>query len=849
MFRLALKGALARKLRLALTAVSIVLGVAFVAGTFVLTDTLNATFDRIFGNAEAGVSVVVQGNQAFGGGDGAGQERALVSDKVLQTVRRVPGVASAIGVADGYAQIVYNGKAVENGSAPTLGSAWVGNVPANPLRMVSGRPPTAPGEVAIDEHSAKKFHIPVGAQAHALVQGQDVPVTVVGTVRFGKDSTLAGASLTAFAPEQAQSLLLGQSGAWSTVQATAQPGVSQQVLAQRIGQALSGNLTVTVMTQHDYVAQQSKRFKSQLKFFNILLLVFAFIAVFVAVFIIFNTFNVLVAQRTRELALLRAVGASRRQVLLAVVGEAGIVGLFSGAAGLLGGIGVAALLRALITAFSGGGLVTVGLQIQPRTVIVSFVVAFVVTVIAAIVPAVRASRIPPVAAMRDDFVLPTASLRRRTRLGVVTLVIGAALLVAGVNKGSALQIGIGALLMFRGVVALSPVLSRPIVGGLGQVLPRFWGTTGRLARENALRNPRRTAATASALMIGIALTTTMSIMASSITSSASAQIDKSVGADFIITANHFGPIAGGFAADITKQPGVAAVTEFRGGTMKLACRGGGYCSSKQVTGVTPGTVGETLRLTVLAGNLDLGPGQVAVQKPTTGPIPRVGDHLLVQFANTGAKTLVIGGVYDTNPIAGEYLIGLSTYNANFRNRLDFVIAAKAASGANLGAVRKELTAVLKASPGLVLRDQSEFKANQKRQINMVLSFVLALLVLSLIIAWLGIVNTLALSVYERTREIGLLRAVGMATTQVRRMVRLEAVVIAVFGALLGVVLGLGYGAALVQALHSQGINVTSIPGGQLVGYLVIGVIAGITAAWWPARRASKLNVLGAIASE
>jgi putative ABC transport system permease protein len=847
MFRLAIKGALARKLRLALTAVSIVLGVAFVSGTYVLTDTLNATFNRIFGNAEHGVSVVVRGTQSFGsqGEDGAVDERNLVPDSVLQTVRHTPGVASAIGVADGYAQLVYQGKAVGNGGAPTLGSAWVGAVPANPLRIVSGRPPAVTGEVVIDQHSAQKFHIPVGAGAQAIVQGQSVPVHVVGTVRFGKDSTLAGATLTAFSPRQAQVLLLGQAGVWTTVQATAAPGVTQPVLAARVSQSLNGVPNVQVMTQRAYVADQSKRFKDQLKFFNILLLVFAFIAVFVAVFIIFNTFTVLVAQRTRELALLRAVGAGRRQVMAAVIGEAAIVGVVSGVLGLFGGVGVAAALRALIEALSGGGLVTVGLQVLPRTVIVSLVVGTVVTIVAAIVPAVRAARIPPVAALRDDYTLPTASLRRRTRLGLLTLVIGAVLLGAGVNGGSALQIGIGALAMFRGVVALSPVLSRPIVGGVGRILPRVWGVPGRLARENALRSPRRTAATASALMIGIALTTTMSIMAASITTSANAQIDKSVGADFIITAKHFGPVPDSVAGKIAHLPGIAGVTSFRNGDMKVGA------SKEQITGVTPDTVAQTLRLRLTSGSTSSlhGPAVLVDHQTAKSKHLKVGDTVHVTFALTGAKTLIVGGVYDDNPIAGKYLIGTSTYDANFRNRLDIVIAVKAASTNALNNVRAELAQVLKTTPTLELRDQSEFKQNQKRQINQVLSFVLALLVLSLVIAWLGIVNTLALSVFERTREIGLLRAVGMAAGQVRRMVRLEAVVIALFGALLGVVLGIGYGTALVQALRSQGIDSTAIPVNQLLLYLVIGVLAGITAAWWPARRAGRLNVLGAIATE
>jgi putative ABC transport system permease protein len=848
MFRLALQGVRARKLRLALTAISIVLGVAFVSGTFVLTDTLNATFDRIFGNAEAGVSVVVRGTEAFSpgqqGGGGAIDERSLVPDSVLTEVRAVNGVSSAIGVANGYAQLVYAGKAVGSGGAPTLGSAWVGDVPSNPLHVVRGRAPAVEGEVVIDQHSADKFHIPVGAHADAIAAGTTVPVTVVGVVRFGTDSTLAGAALTAFTPAQAQRLLLGRPGVWTTVQATAAPGVSQSVLAARIATALH-DPTVQVLTAKAYVADQSKRFKDQLKFFNILLLVFAFIAVFVAVFIIFNTFTVLVAQRTRELALLRALGAARGQVLRLVVGEAAFVGVIAGVVGLLGGVLVAAGLRALIGALSGGGLTTVSLQIQPRTVIVSIIVGFVVTVVAAIVPAIRAARIPPVAAMSDDYMIPAASLRRRTRFGAIALAIGVALLVAGVRAGSAVQIGIGAAAAFRGVVSLSPLLARPIVGGLGRILPRLWGTPGQLARENALRSPRRTAATASALMIGIALTTTMSIMAASIVTSANAAIDNSVGADFIITAKNFGPVPDAVASDVAKVPGVGAVTSFRVGAMKV----GG--STVQVQGVTPGTVTDTLKLNVIAGSTaSLSTGDVLVTEQTAKDKHlHVGSPLEVTFALTGKQQLTVGGIYAKNPIAQQYLIGLSTYNRNFRNRLDIVVALKATSPDRLGAVRKALAAVLKSRPTLELRDQSEFKQNQKRQINMVLSFVLALLVLSLIIAWLGIVNTLALSVFERTREIGLLRAVGMRKGQVWTMIGLESVVIAVFGALLGVALGLGYGASLVQALHSQGIDQTSVPVGQLLAYLVVGALAGLTAGLWPSHRAANLDVLNAIATE
>ena len=850
MFRLALKGALARRLRLALTATSIIIGVAFVAGTFVLTDTLNATFDSIFSSAEKGVAVVVRGQEAFkvsGFDSGPTDERALVPAAVLQHVRTVPGVRDAVGVASGYAQVVYQGKAVVNsGGAPNLGMAWVGHQPENPLRIVKGREPAAAGEIVIDQQSADKFNIPVGAHVEVIVSGKTVPATVVGFVKFG-NSTLGSATITAFVPSQAQQLLIGTQGSWSTVQASAEPGVSQPVLRARVESALaSANLAdgVVVQTEQDYAADQADQVKSQLKFFNVLLLVFAFISVFVAVFIIFNTFTVLVAQRTRELALLRALGASRRQVLSSVVLEAALVGLGSGIVGIGLGVLVGAGLRSLLGVF-GGSFDTVSLQLRPRTVIVSLLVGGLATVLASVVPAFRATRIPPVAAMRDDFTLPTPTLRRRTRLGVGLLVIGAALLVTGVNNGKALLIGLGALAMFRGVVSLSPVLSQPIVGGLGRALPRFWGTPGRLARENALRNPRRTAATASALMIGIALTTTMSVLAASITTSANAQIDKSVGADFIITANHFAPVSETVATKAAQVPGVGAVTSFRAGAMKV----GG--STTQVQGVTPNTVADTLRLTVQSGSVDnISKGSVLVSEQVAKDKHlHVGSNIPVEFALTGKQSLTVEGVYAKNPIAGDYLIGLDTYNANFRNRLDQVVGVKAASGANLGQVHADLTKALSNNPSLKIQDQSEFKRSQKQQINQILAFVLALLVLSLLIAWLGIVNTLALSVFERTREIGLLRAVGMATRQVRRMVRLEAVVIALFGALLGVALGIGYGAALVQALHSQGIASTSFPVGQLIGYLFIGMIAGVTAALWPARRAAKLNVLQAIASE
>src|SRR3954453_12739686 len=441
MFRLALKGALARRLRLALTAASIVIGVGFVAGTLVLTDTLNTTFDQIFGNATKGVSVGVRGQQAFQGSSDSGptDERALVPDAALDTVRSVDGVTQAVGDAGGYAQVVYNGKAVVNGGAPNLGTAWVGEGPLSSLHLVKGSAPAAADDVVIDKQSAEKFSIPVGASVGVVVSGKTLPGHVTGIVRFGTGSSLAGATLVAFTPHTAQQLLLGSKDSWSTLQIAGTPGISQTVLSQRVAAALDGQ-SLQVLTEKEYIADQSKAVKDQFKFFNILLLVFAFISVFVAVFIIFNTFTVLVAQRTRELALLRALGGSRWQILRVVIFEAAFVGIVAGVAGVALGVLVAAGLKALISSHADG-LDTVGLQIQLRTIVVGMLVAIVVTVAASVVPAVRASRVPPVAAMRDDFVLPTASLRRRNIIGAILLVVGGALLTLGVTGGKALEIG------------------------------------------------------------------------------------------------------------------------------------------------------------------------------------------------------------------------------------------------------------------------------------------------------------------------------------------------------------------------------------------------------------------------
>jgi putative ABC transport system permease protein len=844
--RITFKSLLARKLRLLLTASSVVIGVAFVSGTLMLGDTLNKTFDNLFATAYSGTDVGVRGKAAFdvnaaNGGDST-QARPPVPASVLDQVRQVPGVKTAEGDTSGFAQIVLSdGKVVATSGAPTLGGAWLGNTPLNPYRLKEGRAPTQSGEVVIDATTADKNKIKVGDGITVLTQKGKIQASVTGIVTFGASGSLAGATITLFDPATAQGAL-GTPGTFSEVLVLGDGSVSDTELRNSIAKTLPGNLQA--LTGKQLADADSGDIKSALGFFSTFLLVFAFIAVFVGSFIIFNTFSMLVAQRSRELALLRALGASRRQVNRAVIFEAAAVGVIGSTIGLGVGVLLSIGLQKVVGVFIGD-LPSSGIVFRGNTVVWAYLTGVLVTLAAAAGPAHRATRIPPIAAMRDDIALPESSLRRRALAGATMLIVGIAALTAGLTAGAGIKwVGLGALGIFLGVAMLSPFVSRPAVGGIGAVLPRFWGSTGRLARENARRNPRRTAATASALMIGLALVAAGGVLGSSIVKSSNAIIDRSVGADFIVSTKTFAPIPATVADDVRKVDGVDAVTEFRAGQAEIASK------VVAVQGVTPDTVDRTLRLEIVSGDLSaLGRGELAVsQKAAKAHHWRIGENVPVVFGNTGKRELSIGVIYKQNQIAGDYLINLDTFNANFSQQLDQVIAMTIKPGADPAAVRKGITAAIGAS-NLDIRDQSEFKAAQRKQINMLLGLIYVLLALAIFIAALGIVNTLALSVVERTREIGLLRALGMGRRQTRRMIRLEAVVIAIFGTLLGIALGVALGAALVGALHSQGIDQLAIPGLQLVIYFVVGTLIGVLAALWPARRAAKLNVLQAIATE
>jgi putative ABC transport system permease protein len=848
MWRATIKGLLAHKVRLGLTALAIVLGVAFVAGTFILTDTMGRAFDDLFATVNKGVAVEVTGIPKFEsngpGGDQSGSAER-VPDGLLDTVRKVDGVESAEGGLTGYAQLVdKQGNAISTGGAPTLGVNWVDNPVLNALALREGRPPRASGEIAIDASTARKHDLHVGDRVTVLLQGPSMRATIVGIAGFGTADNLGGATLVAFDTRTAQQVL-NAPGQFDAIEATAEPGVTPTELKTRIQRVLPDGYQAK--TGQEAAQKASDDIKQALSFFNTALLVFAGIALFVGAFIIFNTFQILVTQRTRELALLRALGAVPAQVRRLVVAEALIVGLFTSIVGLAAGFLIAFGLQALLKAF-GIELPSTALQLLPRTIVAAFLVGVGTTLISSITPAIHASRVPPIAALRESQPVEYRPSGRRSVMGLAVTAVGAAALLLGLFGGgsnAAAKVGLGAAAVFFGVAVLSPLIVRPVARFLGAPLPRLRGTPGKLGRENAMRNPKRTASTAAALMIGLGLVAFVSVFAQSIKASSSKILEETLKADYIVSSSQFTGFSQDVADRLRKEPAFSAVSEFRQGAFGLA----GH--AQPIQGVDPATLPQVLHVEMKEGSVGaLRDGDVLVFEDTADSHGwKVGDTVPAVFARTGKQDLRIVGIYTDNRILGNYIVTLSTFDQNFVEHLDIVVLAKTAPGTTAAAAKAAAERVATAFPNVQLDDQAEFRQRQADQINQLLGLITALLGLAIIIALVGIVNTLALSIYERTREIGLLRAVGMVRRQVKTMIRWESVIIAVFGALLGTAVGVFFGWAMVSALKDQGITVLSIPGGQLVIYVILAGLAGVAAAAFPARRAAKLDVLSAIAYE
>jgi putative ABC transport system permease protein len=854
MFRVIMRGLLARKFRLFATALAVTLGVAFMTGTMVLADTIGHTFNDLSSGVYKGTDAEVRAKAAFSGlSMGGGEQRPLISASLVQTLRRVPGVATDEGSAMGYARLTgSNGKALGNpaAGAPTLGGNWNWVSQLNPWTLVAGHPPQAADQVVIDKQSATTGHLRVGDTTTVMALGPPQRFRIVGIIKFGTADSPAGASVALFTMPVAQRLVAAP-GKLSSVLFVAKPGVSQQQLAASLRTALPHGLEA--VTGATVTKELQTSFQQGMSFFNTFMMIFAVIALLVGAFMIFNTFSITIAQRTRENGLLRALGASKRQVRVSVIVEAVAVGVIASAIGLAAGIAIAVGLEALLKALGFFSMPITGIVFSARTIIAAVLTGVLVTVIAALSPARKAAKVPPIAAMQE---VPAGSTgygsKQRIMVGAAILLLGIAALFTGLFTGIGsriLMVGAGALLVFFGVSVLGRTVSLPLSRIVGAPLPRLRGVPGKLARENAMRNPKRTAAAASALMIGVGLVGFITILASSTTASINSTIDRSFAGDIVINsgAGLTGGIDPTLAQRLNKLPQVAAATGVRAGLAKI------YGKVEQIGAVDPGAGSRIFHVSPVAGSIaDLGHNGIAVYKSVaTAHHLKLGSPVTLLFRDTGRQVLRVALIYgdSTGAPAPSYFLGISAFDANVALHYDSEVVAQKAPGVSSAAALAAVRRVAAGYSGTSVMDQAAFKAEVAKPYQQLLTLVYVLLALAILIALLGIGNTLALSIFERTRELGLMRAVGMTRRQLRATIRWESVIIALQGTVLGLLVGVFFGWALVLAMRNQGVTVFSLPVVSLVIMVVLAAVAGLVAAILPSRRAAKLNILRAIVSE
>jgi putative ABC transport system permease protein len=841
MRKITLRGLLARKLRMALTALAIVLGVTFVTGTLVLTDTLNRTFDTLISTAYQHINFQIRGTAAFDNdtaGAANGTDRKPIPASLAEAVRRLPGVADVNGSVSGYAQFVSGGNAI-GGAGSALGFSFDPNRQLSSVRLVQGRAPRAADDVVMDKGTATKYHFRIGDRVRVLSDGSPQTFIISGIVTFGAADNLAGATLAGFDLPAAQALF-NTRGEYDTINVLAKPGADNIRLQRAIAKILPPG--VQVVSGQTVAGELSSAVSNALSFLSTALLVFALISVFVGAFTIFNTFSITVGQRSRELALLRVIGASRRQVFRSVLGEAVLVGLAASLIGLGLGVLAAVALEALLGAF-GITLPSAPLVFEARTVVLGLAVGVGVTVIAAIGPARRAVRIAPVAALVTTREEQAGSLRRRAIVGGLAAIVSIAALVAGLTAPAVVLVGLGAVAVFIAAGMLAPIVARPVSGALGRPLAALLGTPGRLGRENSIRSPRRTAQTAAALMVGIALVSAVAVLGASLSQSAKTNLDSAVPAADIIT----GPSSGfstSVAAAVSRIAGVTTVTNVYKGQFEL--RG----SLSSVDAVDPAGLKRTVHMAIISGSGSraLAAGQLLIDTATASAQHlSVGSVVPVTFAQTGPATIRIGGIFQANPLIGSYVVGAPFFLSHFHSPLPIAVLISTQPGA--AHVESAINNYLSVYPNVGVQSRAQFEQSQQATVNQELGLIYVLLALAIIVALIGIVNTLMLSVFERTHELGLLRAVGMKRRQVRTMIRSEAAIIALFGAVIGVIIGTALGVAFAASLKQQGITEISVPYASLVGFVVLAGLFGLAAASWPARRAAKLDVLAAIAVE
>ncbi|MCX4672892.1 FtsX-like permease family protein [Streptomyces sp. NBC_01381] len=854
MLKATLRSFLAHKGRLLLSALAVILSVAFVAGSLIFSDTVARTFDRLFASTSA--DVTVEPKEDLDEAIPSGQTPTIPAS-LADRVSKVDGVArTRIDAAVDNITVVdsENDSVGPTTGAPTIATNWL-VTDRSPVELTSGHAPRGKDQALLDADTADKKDVEIGDTLTVLAGPGSFKVEVVGIVTF--TTTNPGAALVYLDTPTAQRELLGDKDAATGISVDAAAGVSDTVLKRRVAAELgSGYDLKTADEQADSAASELGGFLDVIKY---VMLGFAGIAVLVGIFLIVNTFSMLIAQRTRELGLLRALGADRRQVRRSVLTEAVLLGVVGSTVGLAVGIGLAAGLIELM-GLLGMNLKSTEMVIGWATPVASYVVGVGVTFVAAYLPARRAAQVSPMAALADAEIAGVGRpLKVRALIGSLVALAGAAALVGCATSektsSAASLLGLGLVLTLIATVIAGPLLVRPVIRVLGGAFPAVFGSIGRMSQRNALRNPRRTGATAAALMVGLALVTGMSVASASMTKSFDQQIDRTLGADFVVQNSNFIPFSKEITQKVRDTEGAGLVVRQRFTPVKVAMPDG-----KSVETTAAGydkRLDDVARITYVAGGSAqaLAPGNIAMERDFADKHEvRVGEKLPVEFPGGRRTELTVGALTNQEGaegfgVEGGFFFGIGTVEEYVPGGQDSAVYVNAAPGTEPDALRDRLEKSLDPYPQVQVRDQADYKELIREQIAVMLYLVYALLGLAIIIAVLGVVNTLALSVVERTREIGLLRAIGLARRQLRRMIRLESVVIAVFGALLGLALGLVWGVCAQQVLALQDMKAFAIPWSTVIAVVLGSVVVGLAAALLPALRASRMNVLAAIAHE
>ncbi|MDX2522991.1 ABC transporter permease [Streptomyces europaeiscabiei] len=846
MFRTALRNVLSHKARLLMTVLAVMLGVAFVSGTLVFTNTISEALQKSSAKGFDHVDVSIGAGYRPDEGDSLAEQPKLTPE-LLKKVERAPGAESAIGVVSGFTALAdKDGKLIGGGFQSQGGNLWGTDDPRYPIRD-GGRAPKGENEVAIDSQTAKRAGYKVGDTIRLSVDGPVLKPTVTGIFTTDDGNVAAGGSLALFDTATAQKLF-HMEGEYDEIAVTAAAGTSQAQLKAAIDKMLPEDSAYTT-TGEQLADDQATQIAAEMSGLKNALLVFAGIALFVGTFIIANTFTMLVAQRTKELALLRAVGASRRQVTRSVLIEAFVVGTVAAVTGLAAGVGIGAGMRALIGAL--GETVPDGpLVVSPGTVATALLVGVLITMTAAWLPGRRAAKIPPVAAMSSVHAAATTkSLVVRNTIGALLAGAGVAtVLYATTMDGSDGQapMGVGAVLLIIGVFVLTPLLSRPLIAA-GAPLMRVFGISGKLARQNSVRNPRRTAATASALMIGLTLITGMTVMAGSLQQSIARMAADAIKADYVVSMANGSFLSPEVEKELSATEGVTATSSLRNAESRI----GG--ETEYLTGVNGSDIGKLTDLPVDDGTFKVGGADVVVDADTAERRGwKAGSEFTAGFQGGEKQKLTVAGVYESN----ELIRGILLDNATLTGRLpaaadpaDMMVMVKTSAGAS-DTTKDRLEKALGENPAIKVQSGQDLSDDIAKMFTLMLNMLYGLLAMAVIVAVLGVINTLAMSVFERSQEIGMLRAIGLDRRGIKRMVRLESLVISLFGGVLGIGLGVFFGWAAGELIASRMPTYELVvPWARMALFLLLAATVGILAALWPARRAAKLNMLSAIKSE